>query len=138
MGLFDVFKQGTQAAADAAAQARAFQQQQMEAMQQGMAGVQGYMGPAANPAAFGGPSNAPIPTDDPMLAPVEGVSLADYARVVKEAQRRGATDQAAVNAVAAEMGFDPSVFERAANEWIARFGKSMVVGQQFRSFLDQA
>ena len=48
---------------------------------------------------------------------------------------RGVTTADGVEAVAAEMGYDPATFTRAANEWIARMGKSMVVGQQFRSHL---
>jgi hypothetical protein len=37
-----------------------------------------------------------------------------------------------MNQVAAEMGYDPAVFGPAVQEWIARMGKSMVVGQQLR------
>jgi hypothetical protein len=33
------------------------------------------------------------------------------------------------------MGHDPAVFGPATKEWIARRGKSMVVGQEFRRHL---
>ena len=51
------------------------------------------------------------------------------------AQERGVTTQEGVNAIAAEQGFDPATFDAAAKEWIARMGKSMVVGQEFRRHL---
>jgi hypothetical protein len=38
--------------------------------------------------------------------------------------------------IAAEMGHDPVVFTAAAHQWVARMGQSMVVGQQFRKYLD--
>ena len=37
--------------------------------------------------------------------------------------------------IAAQQGHDPAVFTAAAREWVARMGKSMVVGQQFRKHL---
>ena len=51
---------------------------------------------------------------------------------VDGAQQRKITDEAGMNQVAAEMGYDPAVFGPATKEWISRMGKSMVVGQEFR------
>jgi hypothetical protein len=40
-----------------------------------------------------------------------------------------------MNQVATEMGFDAAAFGPATKEWIARMGKSMVIGQEFRRYL---
>ena len=85
---------------------------------------------------FGGPSNAPVADDDPILQPVEGVSIADYARVAKAAQNKGVTDEAGMAVVAQELGFDGDTFNRAVKVWIERMGQSMAVGQKFRQHLD--
>ena len=110
MGIFDKIKRGVsdaQAAGALAAQSAANAQSGT-----GQVGVSGMAGPHINPAHFGGPST-----------------------VAREARERGVTTADGVEAVAAEMGYDPATFTRAANEWIARMGKSMVVGQQFRAHL---
>ena len=133
MGIFDKIKRGVsdaQAAGALAAQSAANAQSGT-----GQVGVSGMAGPHINPAHFGGPSTTALNADDPMLQPVEGISLEAYAAVAREARERGVTTADGVEAVAAEMGYDPATFTRAANEWIARMGKSMVVGQQFRSHL---
>ncbi len=88
-----------------------------------------------DPAIIGGPSNKPLAADDPMLAPINGIGLNDYAAVSKAAQARGVTDEAGMNAIAAEMGYDPDVFSSATKEWIARMGKSQAVGKAFRAEL---
>lgn len=88
-----------------------------------------------DPAIIGGPSNKPLAADDPMLAPIDGISLADYAAVSKQAQQRGVTDEAGMQAIAGEMGYDPAVFGAAVKEWIARMGKSQAVGKAFRAEL---
>ena len=87
-------------------------------------------------AAFGGPSNAAVADDDPIFAPVEGVSLEDYAKVGKIAQGRGVTDEAGMAVVAQEQGFDPDAFLRASAVWIQRMGQQMAVGQKYRQYLD--
>src|SRR5690606_22259932 len=81
VGLFSKAKKGIDDAARAAQLAGDHSHQQQAAQQPGMIGVQG-MGPmAADPAAFGGPSTAPLSADDPLLQPVDGVSLEMYASV---------------------------------------------------------
>jgi hypothetical protein len=67
-----------------------------------------------------------------MLQPVNGIGIPEYAAVAKAAQARGVTDEAGMNQIAAEMGYDPAVFGPAVQEWVARMGRSMVVGQAFR------
>ena len=89
-------------------------------------------------AAFGGPSNAAVADDDPIFEPVEGISLEDYARVAKAAQRQGVTDEAGMAAVGQAEGLDPDAFTRAAQEWVARMGRQMAVGQRFRATFDTA
>jgi hypothetical protein len=95
----------------------------------------GVKGMPVNPKFLGGPSTTPLSPDDPLLQPVDGISLADYAAVARECQARKITDEAGMNQVASEMGYDAAVFGPATKEWIARMGKSMVVGQEFRRHL---
>lgn len=95
----------------------------------------GVAGMPVNPAILGGPSTTALSPDDPMLQPVDGIGLAEYAAVARECQQRGVTSEDGMNQVAAEMGYDPAVFGPATKEWIARMGKSMVVGQEFRRHL---
>ena len=95
----------------------------------------GVQGMPVNPKILGGPSTTALSPDDPLLQPVDGISLADYAAVARECQARKITDEAGMNVVASEMGYDPAVFGAATKEWIARMGKSMVVGQEFRRHL---
>ena len=64
----------------------------------GTIGVQGAG--AVDPALFGGPSTQPLAVDDPLLAPIAGVSLEQYAQITKAAANRGVTDEAGVCAVA--------------------------------------
>jgi hypothetical protein len=127
VGIFKKVKDGI----DSAAQAQQFAQQ--NATQQagdGQVGVEGNL--PVDPAALGGPSSQPLAADDPMLQPVNGIGIPEYAAVAKEAQARGVTDEAGMNQIAAEMGHDPAVFGPAVQEWVSRMGKSMVVGQAFR------
>ncbi|KAA0233399.1 MAG: hypothetical protein JJLCMIEE_02835 [Acidimicrobiales bacterium] len=95
-------------------------------------GVSGMM---ANPAVLGGPSTTPLSPDDPLLQPIDGIGLAEYAAVAREAQSRGVTTEEGVAQIAQEQGHDPQVFAAAAAEWVSRMGQSMVVGQEFRRHL---
>ena len=84
-----------------------------------------------DPAVFGGPSTQALAADDPMLAPISGISLEDYARITKSAADQGVTDEAGVRAVAESMGFPGDAFAAAMAGWNDRMKQSMVVGQQF-------
>lgn len=129
MGIFKKMKDGIQAATDAQ---NLTQQYGTAAPQAGQIGVQGM---PVDPAAFGGPSTQPLAADDPLLQPVDGIGLPEYAAVAREAQARGATTEEQMGAIAAEMGFDAATFTAAAQEWVRRMGQSMVVGQEFRRHL---
>jgi hypothetical protein len=98
-------------------------------------GTIGVKGMPVDPAILGGPSTKALSPDDPMLQPVNGIGLADYAAVARVCQQRGITSEDGMAQVAAELGHDPAVFTEATKEWIARMGKSMVVGQEFRRHL---
>lgn len=87
---------------------------------------------------FGGPSNAPVAPDDPILQPVEGISMETYATIAKKCSNLGVTDEAGMAEVAAQNGLDPEVFARAVKEWTARMGQNMAVGQEFRKYYDVA
>ncbi len=126
MGFLKKIKDGM----DQTASAQQFAQQNAtQAAGTGQIGVQGM---PVDPAVLGGPSTAPLATDDPLLQPINGIGLAEYAAVAKEAQARGVNDEAGMRTISAEMGFDPDVFGAAMTEWVDRMGKSMVVGQEFR------
>lgn len=116
MGLFKKAREAAQAAA-----------------QQGMVHVQGA-GPI-DPAAFGGPSTRSVAADDPIWAPINGVSLQDYASLARDAQARGVSDEAGMIALASERGWDPADTKAALDGWVQRMSQSMAVGQQFRKLL---
>lgn len=88
-----------------------------------------------DPALIGGPSNKPLAADDPLLQPINGISISDYAAVSKHAQARGVTDEAGMLVIAEEMGYDPAVFGPAIKEWIVRMGQSQSVGKALRAEL---
>ncbi len=117
-------------------------------MQEGMAGAlqpdspeevaakQRAMG--IDPGNFGGPSNAPVAGGDPIFAPIEGISLEEYARVAKVGSNQGVTDEAGMAAVAAAEGHDAATWNAAAKGWIDRMGQNMAIGQTFRKHFDAA
>ncbi|MDT5094862.1 MAG: hypothetical protein QOH60_4225 [Mycobacterium sp.] len=121
MGLFKKAK-------DAAQQAMGQQQQP------GMVNVQGAGG-MMNPAMFGGPSTQSVAADDPIWAPINGISLQEYAELAREAQGRGITDETGMITVAQERGWAPADTKAAMDGWVQRMGQSMAVGQQFRKLL---
>ena len=88
-----------------------------------------------DPAAFGGPSTRSVAGDDPIWAPINGISLEDYAALARDAQARGVTDEAGMIGLAQERGYNPSDAKAALDGWVQRMGQSMAVGQQFRKLL---
>jgi hypothetical protein len=126
MGIFKKVQDGMNQAAAAG------QFAQQNATQAPGAGQIGVSGLPVDPAAMGGPSSAPLDADDPMLQPINGIGLAEYAAVAKIAQERGVTTEEGMAEIAGEQGFDPTVFAAAVKEWVSRMGQSMVVGQEFR------
>ena len=88
-----------------------------------------------DPAVLGGPSTRSVAVDDPMWAPINGVSLHDYADLARTAQSRGVTDEAGMLALAQERGWGPADTKAALDGWVQRMGQSMAVGQQFRKLL---
>jgi hypothetical protein len=88
-----------------------------------------------DPAILGGPSSRSVAADDPIWAPINGVSLQDYAELAHTAQSRGVTDEAGMIALGQERGWDPADTEAALDGWVQRMGQSMAVGQQFRKLL---
>jgi hypothetical protein len=89
-----------------------------------------------NPAVIGGPSTEALSPDDPLLQPVNGVSLEMYGTAAGQAQARGITDEAGMCALIEEMyGVPASDVAPALQEWVRRMGQSMVVGQQLRKYM---
>jgi hypothetical protein len=129
MGIFKKVQDGMNQAAAAG------QFAQQNATQAPGAGQIGVSGLPVDPAAMGGPSSAPLDADDPMLQPINGIGLAEYAAVAKVAQERGVTTEEGMAEVAGEQGFDPALFAAAVKEWVSRMGQSMVVGQEFRKHM---
>jgi hypothetical protein len=122
MGLFKKAK-------DAAAQA----QQAFTEQQGGMVHVEGAA--PIDPAILGGPSTRSVAADDPIWAPINGISLEDYAALARDAQGRGVTDEAGMIALGQERGWNPADTKAALDGWVQRMGQSMAVGQRFRKLL---
>ena len=123
------FVQGQQNAAQAQGLVQAGQAEQAAGAAQGKIGVAGM---SANPAAFGGPSTTPLAPDDPLLQPVNGLSLEMYADLAKAAQAQGITDEAGMAALGeTNYGIPAADVAAALQEWVRRMQQSMVVGQQF-------
>ncbi len=110
-------------------QAQSAQQMAQQAMAQ-----QRAMG--IDTANFGGPSNAPVADDDPILQPIDGISIQHYAWIAKLASKAGVTDEAGLKAVAEQNGINGDQFLRGSQGWTQRMGQSMAVGQKFRQFYD--
>jgi hypothetical protein len=89
-------------------------------------------------AAFGGPSNAAVAADDPIFAPIEGISLEEYARIAKIGSNQGVTDEAGMIPIATAEGHDAAAWTAAAKGWIERMGQNMAIGQTFRQHFDAA
>jgi hypothetical protein len=123
MGLFSKAKEA------AAAAQQAFAPQQGD----GRVHVQGA-GPI-DPAFMGGPSTRSVAADDPIWAPINGISLQDYADLARDAQVRGVTDEAGMITLAQERGWNPADTKAALDGWVQRMSQSMAVGQQFRKFM---
>lgn len=100
---------------------------------EGMVHVQGAG--LIDTAVMGGPSTRSVAAEDPMWAPINGVSLQDYAELTRAAQARRVTDEAGMIAIGAERGWDPADTKAALDGWVQRMGQSMAVGQQFRKLL---
>ena len=87
-------------------------QQGWAAQQQGdgMVHVQGA-GPI-DPAVMGGPSTRSLAAGDPVLAPINGTSLQDYAELARDAQARGVTDETGMITLAKERGWTRRIRRR--------------------------
>jgi hypothetical protein len=122
MGMFKQYKQMRGMVQQMPAvidQAQALQRQAQAAAQaaQGAYGTQGAYGMAG----YGAVPQPAAPVDgDPRLSPIEGVTLADYARLSKIAATRG-LDLNGLLALVTAQGFDPAVYQRATGAWNDRF-----------------
>jgi hypothetical protein len=90
----------------------------------------------SDPALLGGPSNKSVADDDPIWAPINGISLQDYADLARLAQSHAVTDEPGMIALAQrERGWEPADTKAALDGWVQRMGQSMAVGQRFRKLL---
>lgn len=121
MGMFSKAKKGMTDSVTAGQQADDFSAQQQAGRDAGQIGVQG-MGPiAADPALVGGPSTKPLDAEDPLLQPVNGMSLEMYGGIAKEAGARGITDEAGMVTLAGELhGIPPADAQAAFATWVER------------------
>lgn len=70
---------------------------------------------------------------DPLLEPIDGVSLEMYAIAAQEARVRGVRDEDGLALVAAEVyGVSPAIARAAFAQGVDRMGESMEVGRQLR------
>ena len=113
MGLFKKIKDGIDSGAAAA------QFKQDHATPDAGSGQIGVKGMPVNPSFLGGPSTTPLDADDPLLQPIDGIGLPEYAAVAKQAQLRGVTTAEGMEAIAAELGHDPATFTAAARAALA-------------------
>ncbi|WP_460305457.1 hypothetical protein [Actinocorallia aurea] len=144
MGMFKQMKQmvGMVNAAPAMIdQARQLQQQAQaaQAAQAAQYGQGGQYGQAAQyGAAFGGVVPQPSIADgDPRLAPIEGLSLQDYARISKIAATHG-FDLARLADYVASLGYDPQLYTRATEGWNARFKGDMALATHYGRLYQEA
>ncbi len=89
----------------------------------------------SDPALLGGPSNRDMAADDPIWAPINGISLENYAELALAAQARGITDEVGMITLGQERGWDAADTKAALDGWVQRMGQSMAVGQRFRKLL---
>lgn len=85
---------------------------------------------------FGGPSNRVVADDDPVWAPIDGITIEHYAWISKLSQQAGVTDEAGVRTVAEQNGINPDQYMSASAGWLARMQQDMAVGQKFRQLFD--
>lgn len=141
MGLFKQLKDMknvVNAAPAMISEARALQEQAAQMQANGQLGYAG--GPAATAPGFPGaaiPQPAEVPAGDPRLAPIEGVSLALYARVSKAAATRG-LDEAGMAQYAASVGANPATWQAVMNGWNARMRGDMPLATQFGRLYQEA
>jgi hypothetical protein len=124
MGLFNKAKEAAQ---------QAWAQQAGQQHGDGAVHVQGAG--LIDPAVLGGPSTRSVAADDPIWAPINGISLQQYAELARDAQARGVTAEAGMISLAQERGWSPTDTKAALDGWVQRMGQSMAVGQQFRKYL---
>ena len=73
---------------------------------------------------------------DPLLQPVDGVSLEMYATAAQEAHLRGIADEDGLAAVAEEVYAVPAPVARAAfATWVERMAVSPAVGRELRTHM---
>lgn len=114
---------------------------QLDAMGQQMAAQhQQAVAAGANPsdpAIFGGPSNAPLAPDDPLLQPIHGISVDHYAQITKYAQQQGLQDEYSIAQFAQQhYNIPPETWNAAVAGWIERMGQNIGIGQRFRQVYD--
>ena len=90
MGLFNKAKETAQQAQ------QAWAQQTGQSRGDGAVHVRGAG--LIDPAAFGAPSTRSVSADDAIWEPINGISLQHYAEMAREAQTRGVTDEAGMEA----------------------------------------
>jgi hypothetical protein len=128
MGFLDKAKKAAQQAQQAMAQQAAPPQGDGRVHVQGAGGM-------IDPSFIGGPSTRSVAADDPIWAPINGISLQDYADLARDAQARGINDEAGMITLSQERGWNPADTKAALDGWVQRMGQSMAVGQQFRKFM---
>lgn len=90
-----------------------------------------------DPAAFGGPSAAPVAADDAIWQPIYGIWLDHYAQIVKYAHQQGIQDEQSIAQFAQQhYGIAVETWNAAVAGWVERMGQNMAVGQRFRQVYD--
>lgn len=81
---------------------------------------------------------APVDLADPMWAPIEGVSLDQYAKISAGLVRDGVTGIEAVEAYAESHGVPAGKWQAVQTGWVARMGQHMEVRTRYGNLYSQA
>lgn len=83
-------------------------------------------------------ANAPVDLNDPMWAPIEGVSLDQYAKISAGLVRDGVAGIEAVEAYAESHGVPSGKWQAVQTGWVARMGQHMEVRTRYGNLYAQA
>jgi len=110
MGMFKNFKGMMDGAKDLTKQAQEMQQQAMKDQQA---------------------ASQPVDLNDPMWAPIEGVTLDKYAEISAGLMKNTIMGLENVNKFAEAMGVPPGAWQAVQNGWVARMGQNIPVRTRY-------
>lgn len=73
----------------------------------------------------------PVDPNDPMMAPIEGITVDKYAEITAGLVKNGVMGLEDVNAYAESMGVKPGTWQEVQNGWVSRMGQSETVRTRY-------